>query len=406
MGLRAALLKDGCGLLQDLLRSSASLFERGLQPGPAEKVYPARPRAVKTVLGEVLFSRAYFYCQEQQSGRAPFDEILGLIDGYSPGLARLMCRIAAQQSYEPAAADLLAYAGVAVEGRAIQRMATLLGPQMRAVRASQPEPALRQALPILYACADGTGVPATPRELEGRKGRQPDGSARTREVKLGCIFTQTSTDAEGHALRDPFSTTYIGTLEAAPAFGLQLRREAIRRGLGQAQKTVFLGDGAAWVWEQARINFPMATCILDFYHAFEHLGDLCVDLDGQGLPAQKRTARWAKMMKNGRIAKIIANAQKLLERGLAVNAEQAQKQIEYFRKNQHRMRYADYLREGLFIGSGVVEAGCRTVIGERLKKSGMFWSRVSPERHRLALRVARGGHFDADWNRLFAKVAA
>jgi hypothetical protein len=202
------------------------------------------------------------------------------------------------------------------------------------------------------------------------------------------------------------STTYIGTLEAAPAFGLQLRQEAIRRGLGYAQNIVFLGDGALWVWEQARINFPTATCILDFYHAFEHLSDLCVALDGPGSPAQKRTARWAKMMKNGQIAKILASAQSLLERGWAADAEQTRKQIEYFRKNQHRMRYADYLRKGLFIGSGVVEAGCRTVIGERLKKSGMFWSE-SGAQNVIDLRCALlGGHFEADWNRLFAKVAA
>lgn len=279
-----------------------------------------------------------FYCEQRQSGRAPFDQALGLIEGDSPGLARLMCRIVAQPSYELAAADFLAYAGVAVEGRAIQRMASLMGPQMRATRESQSEPDPPTPVPIMYVSADGTGVPMIRPELEGRKGRQGDGSARTREVKLGCVFTQHSADAQGDPLRDPSSTTYLGTLQNAAAFGLQLRREEIRRGMGSAGKMVFLGDGAAWVWEAARVNFPSAICILDFYHAFEPLGELCTALEGKERPAQTRTTRWAKEMKQGAIGQIITQAQKVIDQGSAADAAEAGKQI-YFRKNQHRMRY-------------------------------------------------------------------
>jgi hypothetical protein len=406
IGLRAALLKDGCGLLQDLLRYSATLCDRSTQHQAGEKVYHHRRRTVETVLGQVALTRDYFYCEERQSGRAPFDQTLGLIDGYSPGLARLMCRIAAQQSYELAAADLLVYAGVGVEGRAIQRMANLMGPPMRETRAARPEPAASKSIPVMYVSADGTGIPMTRSELEGRSGRQPDGSARTREVKLGCVFTQHVADAEGHPLRDPSSTTYLGTLENAAAFGLELRQEAIRRGLGNARKTVFLGDGAAWVWELARINFPGAIGILDFYHAFEHLGELSVALDGAGPAAKKRTERWAASMKKGAIGQIIASAQKTLDRGAVAEAEEARKQIEYFRKNQHRMHYDQYRREQLFIGSGVVEAGCKTVIGQRLKKSGMFWSE-SGAQNVIDLRCAlHGGHFDSDWSTLINAHAA
>ncbi len=405
-GLRAALLKDGCGLLGELLEYSAGLLDSSTEPLPGEKVYRHRARTVETVLGEVLLWRDYFYCGQRESGRTPFDQTLGLIDGYSPGLARLMCRIAAQQSYELAAADLLAYAGVAVEGRAIARMANLMGPQMRGVRESQPEPAAPKPVPIMYASADGTGVPMMRSALEGRKGRQPDGSARTREVKLGCVFTQHVADAEGNPLRDPSSTTYIGTLENAADFGLQLRREAIRRGMGSAQKIVFLGDGAPWVWEQARVNFPSAICILDFYHAFEHLGELCAALDGNGPPAQARATRWAKAMKNGGIGKILLKAREIVDSNGAANGEEALRQIEYFRKNEHRMRYDRYRKEHLFIGSGVVEAGCGTVIGQRLKKSGMFWSPPGAQ-NVIDLRSALlGGHFDRDWDSLNTQRAA
>ena len=86
---------------------------------------------------------------------------------------------------------------------------------------------------------DGTGVPMMPEELVGRKGKQPDGSAKTREVKLGCVFTQTVTDEEGYPVRDHQSTTYMGSFEPAQAFGLKMRNEAQRRGIGSALSAVF-----------------------------------------------------------------------------------------------------------------------------------------------------------------------
>jgi hypothetical protein len=131
----------------------------------------ARPLAAYLVgRGGLLAIRAQ-YCDASQARRGlrgfPLDDALGLIEGYSPGLARLMCRIAAEQSYELAAADLLAYAGVSVEGRAIQRMADLMGPKMRDLRESQPEPATPKPVPVMYASADGTGVPMMRNALEG-----------------------------------------------------------------------------------------------------------------------------------------------------------------------------------------------------------------------------------------------
>jgi hypothetical protein len=400
-GLRAAMQKDARSLVEGLLNDPALAVPKD-RAFAGEKCYRNRSKVIETLFGKVELRRNYYYSAKSQAqGRLPLDDALGLIEGYSPGLARLMCRIAAEQSYELAGADLLAYAGVSVEGRAIQRMASLMGPKMRAARQSQPEPASPKAIPIMYVSADGTGVPMMRGELENRKGRQPDGSARTREVKLGCVFTQQGADAEGNPLRDPSSTTYIGALETAADFGLQLRQEAIRRGMAGARKMVFLGDGAPWVWEQARINFPNATCILDFYHAFEHLGALSEALEGKGSPAAKRrTARWAKSMKKGGIERILASAQKLLDSGTVADGLEAGRQIEYFRKNQHRMRYDRYRQQHLFIRSGVVEAGCRTVIGQRLKKSGMFWSQPGAQ-NVIDLRCALlGGHFDHDWTRL------
>jgi hypothetical protein len=406
VGLRRALLHDGARLLEELLAAAIRGSDQATAPQPGEKVYHGRPRTVKTVLGPVRLERAYFYCAARQEGRAPADEALGLLEGYSPGLAKLMCRIAAQQSYAWAAADLLAYGGIAVEGRDIQRMANRMGPPMHATRAAQPEPAPPQPIAVLYVEADGTGIPMIPALLEGKKGRQPDGSARTREVKLGCVFTQQCVDEAGEPIREPDSTTYLGTLEPAAAFGIQLRHEAIRRGMGDAARVVLLGDGAAWVWEQARLNFPQAICILDFYHALEHLRALCSALDGAGPPAERRLDRWAKLMKEGAISRLLKQSEKIAAKGKAAQPANVTPEVEYFRKNEARMHYDQYRRAGLFLGSGVVEAGCRNVIGQRLKKSGMFWSEAGAQSV-VDLRCALlGGHFDEDWARLFTQKAA
>jgi hypothetical protein len=208
-GLRAAMQKDARSLVEGLLNDPALAVSKD-RAFAGEKCYRNRSKVIETLFGKVELRRNYYYgAKSQAQGRLPLDDALGLIEGYSPGLARLMCRIAAEQSYELAGADLLAYAGISVDGRAIQRMASLMGPQMRGVRESQPEPEAPKPIPIMYASADGTGVPMMRSELEGKKGRQPDGSARTREVKLGCVFTQHVADAEGNPLRDPSSTTYL-----------------------------------------------------------------------------------------------------------------------------------------------------------------------------------------------------
>jgi hypothetical protein len=225
---------------------------------------------------------------------------------------------------------------------------------------------------------DGTGVPMVPDELEGRQGKQPDGSAKTREVKLGCVFTQTKTDEEGLPTRDHQSTTYIGSFETAAEFGALIRAEAIRRGLGRAVRVVFLGDGAAWIWELARVNFPDAVQILDLFHALERLGPLCEGLYGAGSTlAENRKQEWAQMFKQDKVRDVIAAAKARLGQ-LNSMGEQARqtlaKQIGYFENHQQRMLYQTCRNQGLFYGSGVVEAGCKAVVGQRLKQSGMFWS--------------------------------
>lgn len=403
-GLRAAVLKDAGSMLGVLL-NEAEIQSGGEPERAGEKRYKGRPKVMETLFGPITICRDYFCRPGTGEGRAPFDERLGLIEGYSPGLAKMMGRAGASNSYESGAEDLRHYAGVDIEARALARMVSLLGPQMEAARQSRNLPHEPASVPVMYVEADGTGVPMTRRELAGRKGKAEDGSAKTREVKVGCVFTQHVSDAEGNPLRDPFSTTYVANFQPAEDFGLRLRQEAFRRGMSAAQEIVFLGDGASWVWELARVNFPQATCILDFYHAVEHLTSLAGSLYGEGSEmAAAKSRQWTSMLKEDGIDLIIGQARDALPND-APRREDIEKQLAYFEKNRSRMFYGAFRSKGYFIGSGVVEAGCKTVVGQRLKNSGMFWS-LKGAQNVLILRTALlGNHFDADWERRSALAA-
>lgn len=399
LGLREALLKDGRRLLQNLLEQcSDTLPENASQPG--EKRHPDRSKEIETLFGPVPIRRDYFYSPANAHGRVPLDEALGLIHGSSPGLVRLASRAAARSGYEAASQDLHALAGIRIDGRQIQRIVQQSGP-MIGQQLLQGPCVVKPPLPVMYVEVDGTGVPIMPQELVGRKGKQPDGSAKTREVKLGCVFTQTTMDAEGRPLRDHQSTTYVGSFDAAETFGRQIRAEAQRRGMGSALVVVFLGDGAAWVWELARVNFPGAIYILDFYHAVEHLNYLCQSLYADREPwVTQMQERWYQQMENDGIGDVIASARRRLSALPPSVHEEIEKQITYFENNQERMLYQTYRQKGYFYGSGVVEAGCKTVVGQRLKLSGMLWSEPGAE-NVLQLRCALlGNRWDECWNRV------
>jgi hypothetical protein len=401
IGLREALFRDACGILGELLNDPALPVPED-HGRPGEKCHPYRPKEPLTLFGLVPLRRNYYYSEEQQQGRAPLDQALGLWAGYSPGVLRLLCRAAARFPFEVAAAELKAYCGLEVEGRQIQRVAQVMGPLVRAAQEQLP-PFKHDSgtIQIMYGAVDGTGVPMVPEELEGREGKQPDGSAKTREVKLGCIFTQTTTDEEGLPVRDYQSTSYVAGFEEAADFMVRFRREAIRRRMAAALLLVLLGDGAHWIWEHGEKCFPMAIQILDLYHALEHLFTLCKLLEPLADPAKALWQGWKEQLLVDEVAAVLDQARERVARLTDLKAaELAGKEISYFERNQSRMLYGTYRALGLFYGSGVVEAGCKTVIGGRCKGSGMLWS-LAGATHVLDLRCALyGNQFDEIWDKL------
>jgi hypothetical protein len=362
-----------------------------------------RAKGLLTTLGRVPFARSLYQCERCRQGCYPDDEHLDIIKTtYSPGVRRLMARAGSQTQFEQAAQDLRCYAGLELEPREIERVAEEVGRQVEAWLSDQQQQMLQTGpatSPTLepgakfYVSFDGTGVPVRKNELLGRRGKQTDGSARTREAKLGCVFTQVGLDKEGYPQRDADSTTYVGAIESSTLFGWRLYAEALRRGLDQAKTVIALTDGARYNRTIVQTHFPDAVHIVDLFHAYEHLTAIAQILWGQEAKAPKA---WRALLEAGDIARLVRKAGKYLP--ASVKSKKAMlKQLGYFQKNAAQMCYAEYREKKFFVGSGVVEAGCRTVIGERLKQSGMRWS-VRGANAIIALRCCiLSGRFEDFW---------
>src|SRR5262249_12543273 len=225
----------------------------------------------------------------------------------------------------------------------------------------------------LYAVIDGTGVPVTAREAEGRDGKAGDGRARTREVKMAVFFTQDKLDEDGWPARDRGSSSYIAAFEPASVFAGLVKAEGIRRGADHARQLTVIGDGAAWIWNLATSKFPEATQIVDLYHAREHLHSLARSLEFMLLDRKDQwLAARLEDLDYGYIDGIRAAVRKYPLEG--AKKDEVDKELGYFQNNAPRMRYHWFPQCGLVAGSGVVEAGCKAVIGQRLKQSGMHWT--------------------------------
>jgi hypothetical protein len=398
------------------LLNDRQLVPDDTQPLPGETVRSARPITVQTLFGPIVLKRRYFHHPKSHSGRAPLDLGLDIIENHTPAVAKLICLACVNStSYHEAGETLNTFTGLKLQERTHHRLINRLAPDLREALGTLQTPAVPKPIPIpipipiLYVENDGTGIPSRAKDLAGRQGKQPDGTAKTREAKLGCVFTQTTTDKDGHPMRDPDSTSYVGTMGDCRESGALLRAEAIRRGLALAKIIIFIGDGAAWIWENARLFFPTAIQILDFYHAVEHLGVLVKALYGDGAFSAAQQDIWASELKRSDARGIIAQAEALLESMPDLEEEKqdiVRREIAYFTTHAARTRYGYFREQGYFIGSGVIEAGCKSIIGRRLKQSGMFWSGSGAE-NILSLRcLIKSQHFENAWQARHQIIAA
>jgi len=400
-------------LLEKLLSSDGGGYRGTRIPcgqGHGAEFVEYRGKEVVTVLSRVTVQRAYYYCPDCAGGVIPKDQELDIVGTcFSPGVRRLMGHVGGKDSFAEGRKDLEELAGIVVKTKSVERVSEVLGGQIERSSQQERELAVRgkvvsfPPVPLLYLALDGTGVPVVSRETEGRQGKDPSGKAKTREAKLGCVFTQTQVTEEGYPVRDPGSTTYVGAIETAEEFGCRLYAEAIRRGVTRAAKVIVLGDGAPWIWGIAEEHFPGAIQIVDLYHAREHLVSLAkIAYEVDGVRWKQWLGARVEQLDAGEIESLVISLRRLRSQGGTVR-DPTDKAIDYFHTNRQRMRYADFRRQGLFVGSGVIEAGCKTIIGQRLKRSGMHWT-VRGANAIIALRCCQmSGRWEEFWENRSAR---
>ena len=408
MAVRCSLHQAGAAVLSQLLEFAPPGSEQRQVPcqcGHKAHYVELRSKPVLTAVGKAECRRPYYRCAHCHRGQFPMDVELDIENTeLSPGVRRMLAVVGHEAPFEQGRQQMELLAGLSVTTKAVERTAEAIGEDIEVRQQQELQQAMQLELPIpigpripiLYVEMDGTGIPVVRKESAGRAGKQEDQPAHTREAKLGCVFTQTKVDKEGYPIRDEASTTYVGAIENCDEFGRRLYAEAWRRGWARAQKKVVLGDGAEWIWNQAELHFPDAIQIVDLYHAREHLWNLAAKLYANDPPAQKR---WVMVRKdkldNGKIEALVTSLRSLAASHPEL-AEDIRAEANYFKDNKERMRYPQFRKQGLFVGSGVIEAGCKTVLG-RLKRSGMFWT-VRGANAIIALRCCQlSGKFEDYW---------
>ena len=377
----------------------------GDAPRPGEVRHP---RNVFTRFGHVrVESRAYYHNKEKKTCRVPFDDALCLINGCTPAMARPALECAAKEPFDKAV-DTFRKAFCSELTPDILKKLTRETGKLAAgfSKNAPPVPVAKDAKrpACVVVMGDGTGMPMRRKHLRGAKGRGPDGRAKTREVKIGAMFEMIPAPGNPKArARVPDSTTYVATLERAGSFGRRMRGEFRRRFPLVPEVTLFISDGAPWLRELCRTHFPQAVEILDFYHACEHLGPL-LDLAGLSGKERKNTFRkWKRWFKEGKVDTLIGVCEALAQGACAAKAESWRKALGYYKANRDRMKYDVYVAKGWYIGSGVVESACRTLVAGRFKQPGMRWSRKGANAVLLLRTAYSSGRHDELWEYILHK---
>jgi len=319
MTVRSAMHQAGAAALTEFLQFPVPDGDQRTVPcacGHDARYQELRAKPVLTAVGKVKVLRPYYLCAHCHAGQFPADIELDIENTeFSPGVRRMQAIVGQQAPFDQGREQMKVLAGVEVTTKGVERTAEAIGEDIarceqreiqRAVQLDLPI-VVGDPVPILYVQMDGTGVPVVNKETLARPGKVDGQPAHTREAKLGCVFTQTTCDNEGHPIRDPDSTTYTGAIETAEEFGKRLYLEAWKRGWSRAEKKVVMGDGAEWIWNLAEQHFPSAVQIVDLYHARQHLWDLARKLHPNDETSQRA---WVKvhqkrLLDKGKIEKLV-----------------------------------------------------------------------------------------------------
>jgi hypothetical protein len=349
-GRKAAELALGCML--EGQRDEPVVVKCGC--GGVGRAKDARKRVQVTLAGTHSIRRMRYQCENCGEWLYPRDKHLGIgSSNYSPGVVALASEVAAGFPFGPCEEFLSRRFALDLCYKQVQRLAERTGgiladTENRAAEAAlQPDFVLdsKESPNVLTISADGLMVHC---------------NGSWSEMKIGTFLSD-------------YGRSSIATMDRCDDFGKYLHLEAMRRGADNAERIVFVADGAAWIWSLASEHFPEAVEIVDWYHATEHLWQIANSWYGVGSDKAKHwvKANKARLMEDG-VKRVIASIRQwkpLSEDQTEVKREN----LHYFSTNTNRMLYASFSKRGYYIGSGSVESACKQYGHGRLKQAGMRW---------------------------------
>lgn len=353
-----------------------------------------------SLLGTVRLDRAYYYCPQCRQGHCPWEATLGLTDrDLTPGATEVTALAGVVESFASGQSRLLPRLaglrlGVSTVERVTEAAGQRLGQQLAAGQtfgdaAAWTWPTDATGQTCVYVSVDATGV-----GQQGPRGAQADG----RMAYVGMLSNAPTTH-DGPTRAPVGKARYLAGLYTLDELGTQLRRQAGHVGFNRAQRCIALSDGGSGLEEFFRVHFPTAQVILDFFHAAEHLHDLAqvwAPAEAAALAQQ-----WCHQLKHEGGTAVLATLEALGRRGRSAAAREKHRQVtQYVAKNVQRMDYPTYRKNGWLIGSGHIEAACKTVVGQRLKGSGMRWGEAGTDAvcHLRALYLSEPSQWEGFWH--------
>jgi hypothetical protein len=369
-----------------LLEQSGTGYEHSTKACPCgarQRFQRYAPRAVRTLMGEVSYTRAYYRCPSCGASSFPLDEqIQQSRREISPGVERVTALLAAHLSFTEAQRILDEVTGVSLSARQIETVAESLGTQAEQRQQQEEQEAASKGL--VEVRGENRPEPKTfIVEMDGVQVGLQDGGWQ--EVKIGVIYELSQRVQMSEGRWELLKRHRCALRGSVQAFRKRLWALCLRAGIREQDRVVVIGDGAEWIDQSAELLFPEATRILDYYHAAERVWAVASARWTEGSAVARKWAdRKLMQLKQGQSSRVIGSMKRLRLKGAEADKITATA-IRYMRGRQEQMRYGEYRKAGLPIGSGAVESSCKQVVTARCKQAGMRWSEAGVDAI-LALR--------------------
>ena len=363
------------------------------QEGKSYRFVNYRGTTIHGLFGEIRYDRAYYIAIDRGGGsRIPLDEKLGIEKRHSPGLNYFLTTFTGRDAYQESLNrfhEIFRPDGkYLISMRKALDMDYELGSRIEDNRQEEIKKVFNFKQPIekqrLAEGAVAVSIDAT--KVREKQGEYVDDCGKRRyeigfrDAKIGVISESRWDSVRSEAYCA--NSTYVGGIEHADEFFHRVWVEMNRR-IRDPEKEliVFLADGAKWIWDRVSdLSNGRSILILDFYHASEHLSDICKNLYGEQTEDYWRHfAEWRELFLAGEVHRVIAKLKQFRDTCKGEKRDFLQGEISYFEDNEERMHYDQYRAMHLPIGSGTVENSCKNVIGGRMKQGGMTWSESGAE---------------------------